>query len=155
MRNRFNRACNVNANWMIFIKAFKEIKCAHPAGHIVIHCDFLPDNALFFFHGFLCKIRVCNEIKQNAQAVLKSVGALKKIACFIKRGVSVCRSARFSISGKSIEFLAFKKLVLKEMGDSLGHGNEILAVAALKFSVYRAIACADNGISRAVMFLWA
>ena len=73
LRDRFNSTRNIYPYGMIFIKAAQQIESGHPAGHVIIHGNLLPDDTLLFFHRFFCKIRVGHKIKEDLKAVCKPV----------------------------------------------------------------------------------
>ena len=87
-----------------------------------------------------------HKVEQNVKRVKEFVGAGKKIAGSVIRGIGIGGSAGFGITGKGVTVLAFKKLVLKIMGYSLGNLGPALLSLKSEGIVNRAVFCAENGI---------
>ena len=151
-RDRLDRTCDVDFNRVVMVHILEHIEHHAPVGRIVVHLDFLTDNALLLCHGFRSEVRVLNKVEQNLKALLEPVGAGKEIAGLFKAGVGVCGSAGFCVTREGVALLALEELVLKVVGYAVGNGDFFSAVNR-KAGVYTAVVRADNGVCRAVALL--
>ena len=131
--NRFHSACNVYADGVVAIHRAKQIEKATPGGVVVIHFNFLTDYALLLLHRLLGEIGMADEVEENVKVFVKSVGAGKEVAGAVKGGVGICRCTRFCKALKGVKLLAFEKLVLKKMCNTVGK-NGFLSVTGKSLS---------------------
>ncbi|MPM75536.1 hypothetical protein SDC9_122529 [bioreactor metagenome] len=78
--NGLHRARHRNPDRMLLVKSGKQVRKYLPGGVVLDHADFLTDDALLLIHAFLCKIGDGDEGEQNAQVLLKFLGAFKIIS---------------------------------------------------------------------------
>ena len=116
--NRLDAACNIYLHAVVLVQALQKVEHHPPARVVLVHSDFLPDDALLLLHCFLGEIRMGHAIQQDFQRLLESVGAGKKVTGLVKAGKSIGRSTRLCIFFKGIALFAFKHLVLQIMCNS-------------------------------------
>ena len=86
------------------------------------------------------------EIEQDFDALLKIIGAGKKICGSVKGGEGICVCAGFCIAFECGAFLAFKKLVLKIMGNSLRKLSEFAVFGGFYAGINGAVGCSEHRI---------
>lgn len=73
-----------------------ELVFVHPGlGAVVIHADFLRDDAAFLFHALLGEIRRGDEREQNLKILFKIFGAVEMVGGHAVAGKGVGIAARF------------------------------------------------------------
>ena len=153
LRNRINGPCDINAHGMHLIERAQAVEHDLPVRLILVHPNFLPDNALLLLHGLLREIWRLHKVQKDLQRCLEIARTGKKVAGAFKRCVGIGGRARLRIAGEGVEILAFKELVLQKVRDSLRHLGKIRLVAALKTRVDRAVLRAEQRIGGGIPLL--
>lgn len=96
MRNRIDRSRDVDAHGVHLVERPEAVEHHLPVRLILIHSDFLPDDALLLLHGLFRKIRRLHKIQQNLQRRLKITRAGEKIAGALKRRIRIGGRACFA-----------------------------------------------------------
>ena len=65
--NRLDAACDVHLYTVVLVQALQKVEHHPPARVVLVHSDFLPDDALLLLHCFLGEIRMGHTIQQNLQ----------------------------------------------------------------------------------------
>ena len=144
--NRLDAACDVHLYTVVLVQALQKVEHHPPARVVLVHSDFLPDDALLLLHCFLGEIRMGHAIQQDFQRLLESVGAGKKVTGLVKAGKSIGRSTRLCIFFKGIALFAFKHLVLQIVGNPLRHLDKVRILPALKAGVDGTVLSRKHGV---------
>ena len=148
-RNALHRARNVVLDRVRVVHGAQQAEHHAPLRVIVIHFDFLADDAELFFNGLLCKIRGLHEVEQNLQRLLCVFRAGEQVARRLKRRIRVCGSTDLGIAAECVAVFAFKKLVLQKMRDARGCRLCLRFVAAFKDLIDGAVARSKHRIRTA------
>lgn len=100
---------------MLLIERAEQVEVHLPVGVIVIHADLLSDDALFLGNRSLGEIGLGDKLQQDAQALLKMVGAGEEIGSLVKGGIGIGVGAGLGILGEGIAVLAVEHLVFQIM----------------------------------------
>ena len=123
---------------ILAVESAQQVKHKLPAGLILIHSDLLPDYPLLLLDRFGGEIRILHEIKQYFKRFGYIGRAFEEVGGAFKRGIGVCAGTRLGKALESVQILALKELMLKEMRRALGNGF-ILAVLIHNARIYRAV----------------
>ena len=113
--NALGGAGDIVPDGMAFIQAAEQCGQQPPIRAVVIHFDFLPDDALLLGDGLLGKPGMTDHVEQNIQVFIRHAGCGKNIAGAVIAGKSVCRSASFGIQVERIALLGFKHFVFQKV----------------------------------------
>ena len=82
--NAFLRACNVGFHRQVVVQPAQQPEKHLPAGIVVIHGDFLADDALLLLHRLRCKVRGGDKVQQDVQRLVNIVAGGEQVAGLIK-----------------------------------------------------------------------
>ena len=143
--DRLYRSRDVYLNGMIAVHFFEHIEHNAPLGGIVVHTDFLTDNALLLRDCLLGKVRTLNEVEQDLEAFREFVGTAEQIAGLVKGGVGVRVCACLGVFEERVAVLALEHFVLKVVSDAVWNSPDLAAVERERV-VDTAVARAENRV---------
>ena len=91
-----------------------------PVRAVVVHLYLLPDDALLFGDGLLCKVGVSHHAQQHVKALVQLFRGRKEVAGAVKGRESIGIRASLGELCKGIAVLILEHLVLEEMGHTGG-----------------------------------
>ena len=138
---------------MAVVHGLEVVEHHPPLGVVIVHFDFLADDALLLADSLLCKVGGLYKVQQNLQGLVHLVRGGEQVAGGLEGGEGVGAGPCFGEALEGVPLLAFKELVLQVVGNALGHGFGASLVAALEAVVDGAVPGAENGVGGAAMLL--
>ena len=113
--NAFHRARDVAADGVAVVQALEQAGDEPPVRAVIVHFDFLPDDALLLGDGLLGKVGVAYHAQQHVQAFVQLLGGGEQVAGAVKAGKCVGVGTGLCVLGKGIAVLVFEHFVLQKM----------------------------------------
>ncbi len=148
------RARNVDFDRVRVVKRPQQVEQHAPLRVVVVHPDFLPDDALFLLHGLLRKIGGLDEIQQDFERLVDVGRAGKQKAGHVEGGIGVGGGPGLGKARERVALGALEQLVLQIMGDAVRDLLRLAAGGSPEAVVDGAVLRAEYRIGRAVLRLW-
>jgi len=129
-----NRAGDLDVDRIPLVHGFQQIHVHFPVRVVVVHGDFLPDDAFFLFHAGIGKVRLLHVIQQQVKVGLQLVSAGKQIRRAVEAGERVAGGAVLAELVHDIPVLLLKHFMFQKMSDPVRHVH-FLPVAGAKMAV--------------------
>ena len=115
---------------------------------VLIHPNFLADDALLLGHGFRGEVRLLDKFQKGTEGFREILRAGKHIAGLVEGGEGVGVRAGPGEEGEGVAVLALKQFMLQIMGDAVGDLLEFRFPFQLKFIVNGTVVCSEHRVSR-------
>ena len=113
--NALHRARDVAADGVAVVQTLEQAGDEPPVRAVVVHFDFLSDDALLLGDGLLGKIGVPYHAQQHVQAFVQLLGGGEQVAGAVKAGKGVGVGTGLCVLGKGVAVLVLEHFVLQKM----------------------------------------
>ena len=113
--NALHRARDIAADGVAVVQALEQAGDEPPVRAVIVHFDFLPDDALLLGDGLLGKVGVAYHAQQHVQAFVQLLGGGEQVAGAVKAGKGVGVGTGLCVLGKGIAVLVLEHFVLQKM----------------------------------------
>ena len=148
--NGFGGAGDVQTHRVYVVDGPQEVKEGAPAGVVVVHPDFLADDALLLLHRLRGEVGAGDEIQEDFQGLPEIAGAAEEIGGAVEGGEGVGGGAGLGVLGEGVSVVALEHLVLQKVGDAGGDLHKILLPLGLKGGVDASHLGGEHGVSGGV-----